>query len=329
MPQFCLDCFRRIIIFMFEITDQIFTAPFGLISVVTIILIVTLLVLTVRGFYLLFLKRNFLDSLDIDASLLPRKTKIRRSRDFNSTAYFSLSFPHWTFGNKDGTRDKRRTYNRIEYPGCNLSVDRFNVRIKCPVTMIEFINVLRKHDITIKQHNLEQQKHHTLQTERIKLSKMNSLDNLVTSFEANPFEFEKFCAKLFEAMGLTAKTTSATNDGGYDIIVNFPSGKKALVECKCYRKNSVGRPAIQKLVGANVDVNAQRLIFITTSKYSNEAEVYAEKANVELIDGFKLLSLINKYISPEKVNASVTLQEWSLIKADLKPHIPSDIYYNL
>ncbi|WP_195634996.1 restriction endonuclease [Blautia massiliensis (ex Durand et al. 2017)] len=63
----------------------------------------------------------------------------------------------------------------------------------------------------------------------------------------------------------------------------------------CYSiGHKVGRPNIQKLVGANNVVLADKMIFITTSDFSGVAISYAEEVEVKLINGNKLMELLHK-----------------------------------
>jgi restriction system protein len=60
---------------------------------------------------------------------------------------------------------------------------------------------------------------------------------------------------------------------------------------------SVGRPEIQKFVGALEGKRAKKGIFITTSKFSEDARDYARMINtkVVLIDGTQLTDLMIDY----------------------------------
>lgn len=127
-------------------------------------------------------------------------------------------------------------------------------------------------------------------------------------------------------MGVDSKNTPSSNDGGYDIILHYNNGEEGLVECKCYKKSKVGRPLLQKLVGANQLVGAKHLIFITTSGYSETAREYAKETGIELIDGVQLMNMIYCYTRPEKIEITVCRDEWSLCMEDVKQYMPEDIY---
>lgn len=63
------------------------------------------------------------------------------------------------------------------------------------------------------------------------------------------------------------------------------------------RQNTVGRPDIQRFVGALAGQGARKGIFITTSKFSREAKEYLPKNDVKivLIDGEELANLMIDY----------------------------------
>ena len=109
-----------------------------------------------------------------------------------------------------------------------------------------------------------------------------------------PQEFEKFCAELFKKMGYEAQTTAGSNDGGYDIAMR-KDGIDYIAECKLYTADMVGRPLIQKLVGANATQRADKMVFITTSRFSKPAVDYATEQKVWLIDGEELQRMIDRY----------------------------------
>ena len=69
-----------------------------------------------------------------------------------------------------------------------------------------------------------------------------------------------------------------------------------------FDKTKVGRPLIQKLVGASVTEKANNLIFITTSDFSNEAIEYANATHVQLINGENLIKLSERVYHSDNKN---------------------------
>ena len=295
-----------------------------IISVIALIAIISLVV------FLIILRNKKIRNefiLHFNLECLPEGTKIRKQKYTVEKNDFELSYPYWTFSNKDGTCDKRRNGNRIEWQYSYLYIENYEVRNSNPYYLVLLVNTIRSQNsyITISLCDEEKRKYSLAEKKKIFESKCNEINHIINTFKDNPTEFEEFTADLFRKMGYTANSTSKTNDGGYDVVVE--KGKdKGIIECKCYAtSHSVGRPLIQKLVGANQTANANRLIFITTSHYSSGAIAYAEEAHVELIDGNELLRLTEKYISPASVKISVNPKEWQLTYNDILNMVPSDI----
>ncbi|WP_283705259.1 restriction endonuclease [Clostridium perfringens] len=84
--------------------------------------------------------------------------------------------------------------------------------------------------------------------------------------------------------------TQETGDYGRDLIIN----NSIYVECKKFdENNSVGRPILQKLLGAMDMFNIEKGIVITTGKYSNTAKEAAKMSGKLILwdskDLFKFL----------------------------------------
>ena len=91
------------------------------------------------------------------------------------------------------------------------------------------------------------------------------------------------------------KVIGKSNDGGIDgIIIEDKLGLDSIyVQAKKW-EGSVGRPEIQKFVGALAGQGAKKGIFITTSFFSKDANEYQPKndTKIVLIDGKKLAELM-------------------------------------
>ncbi|NLP51291.1 restriction endonuclease [Bacillus sp. RO1] len=137
-------------------------------------------------------------------------------------------------------------------------------------------------------------------------SEIARIREVYLSNEANirkfkPSQFEHYVGDLFSKFGFeNVEVSPPTNDGGKDIVM-WKDGKKYYVECKLYKKSTIGRPDIQKFVGAMVSDNVDYGYFINTGKYSEAAHEYAKnfKGKLELIDINKLMILVNKIYNAE------------------------------
>ena len=139
-------------------------------------------------------------------------------------------------------------------------------------------------------------------------------DDLMTEImKISPYEFEKLVVKLLIAMGYgkmeenADAVTPKAGDEGIDGIVSADKfGFDAIyIQAKQWKTDSViGRPEIQKFLGALAGQGASKGIFITTAQFSKEAVAYAAKqlqCKIVLVDGKQLAKLMidfNLGVSP-------------------------------
>ena len=119
-----------------------------------------------------------------------------------------------------------------------------------------------------------------------------------------PAFFERVVIDLLVKMGYggsrqeAAQVVGRSGDEGIDGIINEDRlGLDAIyVQAKRW-DNVVSRPEIQKFAGALLGKSAKKGVFITTSRFSNEAKEFAEMidSKVVLIDGERLASLMIEY----------------------------------
>jgi restriction system protein len=123
--------------------------------------------------------------------------------------------------------------------------------------------------------------------------------------QREPTFLERLVLAVLTAMGYggaagAAEHLGRSGDEGLDgVIRQDPLGlDRIYVQAKRYSANrAVGRPEIQEFVGALHGAQADRGIFITTSRFTPEAVTYADRvaARVILIDGLALASLMVRY----------------------------------
>jgi len=136
----------------------------------------------------------------------------------------------------------------------------------------------------------------------------NDLSEELLSYVLNstPGFFEKLVVELLVKMGYggsqrdAARAVGHSGDEGIDGIIDEDRlGLDAIyIQAKKWkRSNSIGRPEIQKFVGALQGKRARKGIFITTASFSKEAREFAASINtkVVLIDGNRLTDLMIDY----------------------------------
>lgn len=270
------------------------------------------------------IKRNF--SKLYGTGKLPRSIKVRKKSNEKGKNYYYLNYPYWSVSKKDGTADRRVKKNSIIWEKSKLYVDNYLIFSKRPYDLVEAVKKLRLQGVKIDLCKEEKRKRADLLKKKEAFAHNNDIQKIIDYYSEKPTNFEGLCSELFESLGYVAKLTPPTNDGGYDILLN-KGAEKTIVECKCYSiEHKVGRPAIQKLVGANNVVLADKMIFITTSDFSVAAISYAEEVGVELINDNKLMELLDKQGFIEKEKVKINVMECQLEIADLYPYVPRDIY---
>ncbi|HLO87394.1 MAG TPA: restriction endonuclease [Nostocaceae cyanobacterium] len=118
----------------------------------------------------------------------------------------------------------------------------------------------------------------------------------------SPDFFERLVIDLLVKMGYggsrrdAGKAVGKSGDGGIDGIIK--EDKLGLdivyIQAKRWDNTTVGRPEIQKFAGALQGYRAKKGIFITTSKFSQEARDYVSRidSKIVLIDGQELAQLM-------------------------------------
>ena len=102
-----------------------------------------------------------------------------------------------------------------------------------------------------------------------------------------PYQFEQLISEVLRGMGLNARTTQASRDGGVDVVAvdNRPIvGGTVAVQAKLY-SSPVGVGAVRDLYGTITHLRASKGVLIASSGFSSEAVRFAADKPIELIDG--------------------------------------------
>ena len=116
-----------------------------------------------------------------------------------------------------------------------------------------------------------------------------------------PSEFEVYIADLFFQLGYKTNTVGKSHDGGIDVTAE-KNGIINYIQCKKFITSQVPVGAVRDFYGALADHLANgKGYFITTNKFTLEAEKFAEDKPMELIDGFRLIEYIRMAEKDNKV----------------------------
>ena len=116
-----------------------------------------------------------------------------------------------------------------------------------------------------------------------------------------PYAFEHFVKELLEAMDYeNVQVTKQSGDKGVDVIANFQFGITEIKEVVQVKRSeiTVRRPLIDQLRGALPYHGAIRGTLITLGKFAKgieEAALFPGAAPISLIDGKRLIDLVEKH----------------------------------
>lgn len=159
-----------------------------------------------------------------------------------------------------------------------------------------------EHDEPEEQQVADETPEELLASGYVKLRKQLEFELLSRVKAAPPDFFERLVVRLLTSMGYGGSLADAgraigkSGDGGVDgVIKEDRLGLDSLyIQAKRWDNSSVGRPEIQKFVGALHGKRARRGVFITTSTFTKDARDYADglETKVILIDGAMLTELM-------------------------------------
>ncbi|WP_254523969.1 restriction endonuclease [Natrinema caseinilyticum] len=110
--------------------------------------------------------------------------------------------------------------------------------------------------------------------------------------------------------GWETTVSQASMDAGIDVIATkeTPYPQKKIIQAKRYGENTtVGGPDIQQYASLKQQVEgADSVIVVTTSEFTSSAHKRARELNVKLVDGDRLMQLINEYDAGDLVSRYVS-----------------------
>jgi restriction system protein len=212
-----------------------------------------------------------------------------------------------TYLKKAGLIDApRRGFNRITPRGVEVlkqKPERIDVPFLTQFKEFQEFRALRhvKSDESSEQESNDKTPEESLESAYQRLRNDLAADLLQRLKTCSPAFFERLVVEVIVKMGYggtrkdAGKAIGRSGDGGIDgIIKEDRLGMDAIyIQAKRW-ENTVGRPEIQKFVGALTGLRAKKGLFITTSNFSSDADDYVSRIDVKvvLIDGETLAQLM-------------------------------------
>lgn len=105
-----------------------------------------------------------------------------------------------------------------------------------------------------------------------------------------------FCKIYYESVGYRVTKTKAGADGGKDLLLyeNDSELPCALVQCKSRAHRDIGVNYVRELLGVMTSEKVNKGVLITNSRFTREAIEFAKIHPIELINIYKLSSLVHE-----------------------------------
>lgn len=121
------------------------------------------------------------------------------------------------------------------------------------------------------------------------------LENFI--LELNPREFELLIGSLYEHLGYETKITSATRDGGKDIIARIKreDGKEVVyAECKLYKTTELTKDTVRAFGYTVIRDNINKGVLFCTGYVNSELREFDSRIQIFSLD--EIIILLNAHL---------------------------------
>lgn len=106
-------------------------------------------------------------------------------------------------------------------------------------------------------------------------------------YSLDPYDFERYVAALFRSKGYRVQLRGRSGDAGVDLMLTQRNGKRAIVQCKRYRR-PIGPDIVRELYGTLIHERVSHAFLVTTADISDSAREWAQGKPMTLVDGASL-----------------------------------------
>ena len=134
---------------------------------------------------------------------------------------------------------------------------------------------------------------------RRKAIQLDTQRNIQTVRDLHWRNFEELVAEAYRRQGYRVTEGGYGADGGIDLELR-KDGQLTLVQCKQWKTQKVGVNVVREMFGVLTAHQANHFFIISSGTYTQQAIDFAAGKPIELIDGPKLLALVNDVqVSPQ------------------------------
>ena len=198
----------------------------------------------------------------------------------NDTIQMFLSFPWWVnlfFAFALSVSPIFVDFYLKENP--NLILERLNDKIIpyglwCFALLFLFLSAFNLYRVTKRQFLFEGQ---------------NSIKDL---YKISWSDFEYLVTEVFYRQGFSVKQSGgASADGGIDLEAT-KNGYKTIVQCKHWKKNSVGVSVVREMFAVGIHESAAHVFIVTCGYFTKDAKDFAKDKPMTLVNGYMLMDWI-------------------------------------
>ncbi|WP_048837871.1 restriction endonuclease [Acetobacter cibinongensis] len=114
----------------------------------------------------------------------------------------------------------------------------------------------------------------------------------VYSPDMNPFDYERYCARLLRQLGWEAIATSECGDQGADVVASR-GNTRIILQCKLYTK-AVGNDAVQQVAAARQHYGARYGAVVSNAPYTIPAQQLAKTNKIFLLHHDELQRFVKR-----------------------------------
>ena len=134
---------------------------------------------------------------------------------------------------------------------------------------------------------------------RRKAIQLDTQRNIQTVRDLHWRNFEELVAEAYRRQGYRVTEGGYGADGGIDLELR-KDGQLTLVQCKQWKTQKVGVNVVREMFGVLTAHQANHFIIISSGTFTQQAMDFAAGKPIELLDGQKLLALVNDVqVSPQ------------------------------
>ncbi len=113
-------------------------------------------------------------------------------------------------------------------------------------------------------------------------------------------DFELLVTETFKRDGYKVREAGgAQADGGIDLEA-YRGGQKIIVQCKHWKKTSVGVNIVREMFGVGIHEQASVVYIVTCGYFTKDAKEFAKGKAIRLVNGYQLLHWIDNIKNNKK-----------------------------